>query len=249
MREFQFTSGSIGPLCVMHWLGTPNATPVLLLTPLQEELNKSRYQLSRIAQYLQSKGHAVLLGDYSGTGDSAGDWQDARVGLWQADVRLWLKFLAQRYPTPAHIVSLRAGALCIPEDFSGARTLCFPVLNGKAVATQWIRQKLFASRLAGGNDSTASLTETWRDKGLELGGYLNHPDLLAELESAQVSANSSRTHIIELGNSNEPSPAIQSFCEHSQASWAAVSGEAFWQATEIGTITTLPEAIAASLQP
>lgn len=247
MREFQFISGSIGPLCVMHWLGKPDATPVLLLAPLQEELNKSRYQLNRIAQHLQSKGHAVLLGDYSGTGDSAGDWQDARLSLWQQDVQLWLHYLAQRYSAPAHIVSLRAGALCIPNDFSGARTLCFPVLNGKAVVTQWIRQKLFASRLAGGNDSTASLTETWRDRGLELGGYFNHPDLLAELELAQANAESSSTHIIELSNNNEPTPAIKSFCERSHASWAPVSGEAFWQATEIGFIATLPQAIAMSL--
>ncbi|QGX40083.1 hypothetical protein [Permianibacter aggregans] len=242
MREFFFLPCSTGPLCAMHWVGDAARTPVLLLPPLQEELNKSRRQMKLIADALQTAGHGVLLVDYYGTGDSAGDWQDATLSLWQQNVRSSLAWLAERYTETPHLLSLRAGCVTVPEDFTGALTLCFPILDGKTLVTQWLRQKLFASRLAGGNDTQASLSERWQSDGLELSGYFNSPMLYQELMAVDLRQRPhlGRRQIIELGAFEAPTPAIASFCQTINAGWQAIAGEAFWQASEIGTLPELP---------
>lgn len=249
MREFTFLPGSNGALCAMHWVGDATCTPIMLLAPLQEELNKSRRQLHLIADCLSAIGHAVLLVDYYGTGDSEGDWQDATLHHWHQDVRDGLSWLANRYPKPAHLVSLRAGSLCVPPEFSGQWTACFPLLDGKTLVHQWLRQKLFASRLAGGSDSQASLTEQWRQQGLELAGYFNSPTLFTQLLDHDLNTLPlSPRQVLELGTLAEPTPAMARFCAAKTADWRALPGEAFWQSAEIAVIDALPGLIAEAVR-
>src|SRR5689334_9630124 len=74
-------------LFAVHW---PAAAPslrqaVLVLPPFAEELNKCRPMLAAQARALAAAGLDVLLVDLFGTGDSDGEFVEARWERWQQD--------------------------------------------------------------------------------------------------------------------------------------------------------------------
>jgi uncharacterized protein len=70
----------------------PEARPrrdlgVVLCHPAVQEYNRSHWAFRRLAVMLARSGFSVLRFDYRGTGDSAGDLEDAGVPGWCADIR------------------------------------------------------------------------------------------------------------------------------------------------------------------
>lgn len=59
---------------------------VLFVPPFGEEMNKCRRQVTETAEALILAGYAVLTFDLIGTGDSSGEFTDAKWDAWRSDV-------------------------------------------------------------------------------------------------------------------------------------------------------------------
>lgn len=60
---------------------------VVILPPFAEEMNRCRRLLSLTQSALAQLGTCSINMDYFGTGDSAGEFSDARLAHWEGDVR------------------------------------------------------------------------------------------------------------------------------------------------------------------
>ncbi len=72
--------------CAQAPLTTASGLGVLLCYPIGDEYIRFHRACRQLTIRLARAGHAVLRFDYSGTGDSSGDLEDARVDAWVDDV-------------------------------------------------------------------------------------------------------------------------------------------------------------------
>ena len=66
-------------LCLFHAPAGVARSKVLYLHPFAEEMNKCRPMLALTARQLAARGVQVLAVDLHGTGDSSGEFRDARL--------------------------------------------------------------------------------------------------------------------------------------------------------------------------
>lgn len=247
MPEAFFLTGARAPLFTLHWPGASARPPVLLLPPLLEELNKSRRQLNELARALHAAGHGVLLVDWFGTGDSAGELADASWSQWQADVAAARTWLAEHYSVPPIFCALRGGALLLPEHSDCPWLLCAPMVDGQQQLTQWLRLKLMAARMAGETLSSDQLQAQIAAGGVEIAGYFLPPALVDPMRAIRLHDIAPNTtswrHVIELGSAEQPTPVVQTLLQHWAASWAVAPGDSFWQTTEISSSPALTAAV------
>lgn len=123
---------------------------LLYLPPLAEEMNRCRTLASAQARSLATLGYAVLLLDYFGTGDSAGELKDANWDIWHADLNAASDWLAQHTGLPVTLWGCRMGALLAADAASRApdryKRLLFwqPIADGKLFLTQFLRLRVAA---------------------------------------------------------------------------------------------------------
>lgn len=87
-------------------------TPVLLCYPLLIESTKIHWAYKQLACQLASKGHPVLRFDYSGTGDSAGEFEQANLNEWVSDIhRAGTYLLEQTNANALTLIGFRFGAI------------------------------------------------------------------------------------------------------------------------------------------
>ena len=84
---------------------------LVYVPPFAEEMNRARRMAALQARRLSELGIDVLLLDPFGTGDSEGDFGDARWDIWCDDVRTAMNWLAVRTNAPVGLWGLRLGAL------------------------------------------------------------------------------------------------------------------------------------------
>ena len=160
---------------------------ILILPPFAEEMNKSRHVLAAIAKQLANAGHAVLMPDLYGTGDSEGDFGDAAIELWRRDIDVAIEHLPGT--GDVDLVGLRLGALLAVDAASRHKvrslTLIHPVLDGRQQLTQMLRLRLAAGLMGGGEKETAAELKQRLSTGesLEIAGYRLSPTLAAGLEA------------------------------------------------------------------
>src|SRR5690349_4296190 len=95
MRPLHLAAADGARLFAVHW---PAAAParrqsVLVLPPFAEEMNKCRPMLAAQARAFAAAGLDVLLLDLFGTGDSDGEFAEARWPRWQQDLQLARQWL------------------------------------------------------------------------------------------------------------------------------------------------------------
>lgn len=205
------------------------------------------------ARAAAAAGFAVLLLDLTGTGDSAGEFDEAGLDLWLRDCASALDWLAERGHGPLHAVGLRTGANLAksaaernPSRIQGL-VLWQPVLRGDVFLNQLLRVRL-AGNLgpAAGpvKETTASLKQRLGDgETIEVAGYPISPRLAAELGRLKFADPDVRCPCplswIELAASpqGEPSPATAAALERLSASgsphrYSRLEGEPFWSIEE-----------------
>lgn len=170
------------PLFIIRYDASPDTVfrgDVLHLPAFGEEMNKSRAIVALQARTLAQMGYRVLVPDYSGTGDSAGEFGEASWEHWLEDMRCCLAYLQAQGAGPVTLWGLRLGALMGVELASDARLeisrllLWNPVLQGELFMQQFLRLRLASSMMSGdGKEKVSDLKQRLSDEGiLEVAGY------------------------------------------------------------------------------
>ncbi|MGI9423401.1 MAG: hypothetical protein ACR2PA_09415 [Hyphomicrobiaceae bacterium] len=155
MEPFHFESSGDELFGMYHPASDPNARRgVVLCPPFVSEANRI-YQGTRVlAQRWSDKAH-VLRFDYSGTGDSFGDWERAGPARWIADIAQAASELTEISGASKIVLAgVRFGALLAANSAvqSGASELILwdPVLSGKQYRDDLnsMHQKLIGSHVA-----------------------------------------------------------------------------------------------------
>jgi exosortase A-associated hydrolase 2 len=226
---------------------------VILVPPFAEEMNRSRRMFSLVARRLAAVGIGALLLDLYGTGDSDGDFGDARWHLWQKDLASAEQWLRSDGAQRISLLGLRLGAMLAADYARQPHTnieqliLWQPVLNGEAIMTQFLRLRLAASML----DSVSERTSTQdlrrqlaEGNSLEIAGYELAPELVSEIDQLRLEPLASpripAVHWLEVvaDATRQLPPAAQRLIDAWQV-WGVnvavqkVIGPPFWQLAEI----------------
>jgi exosortase A-associated hydrolase 2 len=253
-----FLEGGLGPLFCLLFAPAPNMLPrgtILYLPPFAEEANRSRRMAVLQAGRLAARGWAVLLLDPFGTGDSAGEFREARWDQWLADAGRAANWLAACWPDrPITLWGLRLGAL-LAADLAARETNRFsrllfwqPLLRGDRFITQFLRLRTAAAMTVGEKESSEDLRARLADDEiLEVAGYELAPDLVATVEALRLEdllkrLGDTAIEWLELASSgSEPAllPASRRLLDTfpagggPQLTCKAVTGDAFWAIQEI----------------
>lgn len=190
-----FLETTPGPLFVLLY---EPAGPVrggfVYLPPFAEEMNKSRRMAALQARACAQAGYAVLLLDFFGTGDSAGDFGDADWTTWKTNARAAAEWLQTRIGQPVGLWGLRTGALLAAELASApgqafsALVFWQPVLNGDTFLTQFLRLKIATEMLSDGDkvDTQSLKTSLEAGESVEIAGYQLSSKLALGLRQAKM---------------------------------------------------------------
>jgi len=228
------------------------AGTVLFFPAFGEEMNRARKMVSRQAKTMALSGYHVIIPDYYGTGDSAGEFLGARWKTWKADMEVIVSECSVDPMMPFWFWGLRLGALMTmdrglqiamrPEGIIAWS----PVLAGKQYVNQLLRMRVMANMLAG-----SKIPETISDlrallefgQAVEIGGYELGSALNEEIENLAfedlLEDNSGEIpiHWFELISEPgaQPSPAITRIAEKygRQIEFHTAVGPDFWATAEI----------------
>ncbi len=232
----------------------------LLVPPFGEELNRCRRMLALGGKRLAASGYRVLLVDLYGTGESDGDFGDARLQLWQQDLVAAAEWIALQGGRLKLLLGLRFGALLAVSMMARWPKLDHmmfwqPVLRGRDVIQDQLRLRSTASRMAsdGPVETTAQLRECLASgDGLEVAGYQLASELTAAVEQLELNvlpadAADQVTWLQVVANLDSPPPlpvtrAVEAFQASGVAvQLEAVTGPRFWSTVEISEAPGLIE--------
>lgn len=264
-----FLPGTRGPVFAIS--RSPDSAAVeravLFLPPFAEEMNKSRRMFTLAAQALARKGIASLIIDLHGTGDSAGEFSEARWDTWHADIAIACAWLRERGCRRIVLAGLRMGALLAldvaPRTADVERIVLWqPVVAGDAMITQFLRTDVVAQMLAQADarSSTDALRKQLQaGETIEVAGYALAPDLVAAIESLKLESlppdSTLPIHWIEVvsDTSRGGTPAGLRVRQAWQArglpvTHRVVMGPPFWSSTEIAIAPELVQATVAVME-
>lgn len=266
-------AGSAGPLFAIH-ITPENAElrrqeGVLYLPPFAEEMNRCRRMASMLAHFLAERGFGVLILDLFGTGDSAGNFEDARWEAWCGDAEAAVLWLAAQGYRRISLVGLRLGA-CLAlqtatapgmNDLLSRIVLWQPVTQGETFLNQFLRIRIAAGMSDAGDREKETVKALRRHltggAALEVAGYLLTPDIAAaidKLDIGHLALDCDRPLTwIELGSGTEPGPASQRIIEWLGSGGIEVDarvlpGEPFWNIEETTLVPALWQETAAVLE-
>jgi len=175
--------------CIYHPARGTAGAALLYVAPFGEEMNRTRRAAALTARALADQGCAILQIDLYGTGDSDGEFGDARWEGWKDDLALGHAWLAQRTGLAVGLWGVRLGAMLALDYARDAAlapasfVLWQPVLRGSAYLNQLLRMRLASEMLAGGKADAKALRAALRTEALEIGGYLLAPALAEAIEA------------------------------------------------------------------
>ncbi len=225
---------------------------VLFVPPFGEEMNKCRRQFTETTADLVARGHAALLIDLYGTGDSEGEFSDASWSAWKKNVAAAVAWTEASDLSVESLVATRLGCALAAEALSDVgkrmRKSVFwqPVSSGAQFMTQFLRLRVAASMMDDDNQETVEGLKKRLESNetLQISGYSVTPELWGAIEQISL-ANSLGKHlgvlkIFEIGRARDGSLSragqlIASAAEECgmDVEGQRVAGEPFWTATEI----------------
>lgn len=240
---------------------------LLFLPPFAEELNKSRHVMARLGHRLAREGFTTLLPDLHGTGDSDGDFADARWDTWCRNAVDAAHRLRATTRGPLYVGGLRLGAALavsvldtLPES-PRSLLLWQPVASGRTAMNQFLRLRV-AGSLGDGDDreNVRELRERLAaGESLEVAGYELSPDLHAALEAIDLNDRVPPARVpldwfeVSLDPAGDILPASRRLAERWSVNGrvpepAPVGGDAFWATQELAGAPALVEQSAARLR-
>jgi len=247
-----FLEGAAGRLFAVYHAPSASARRGIALVyvpPFAEEMNRARRMAALQARALAEAGVPVLIPDLFGTGDSEGEFRDARWRLWQADIRAAGDWLRARHPGDIGLWGLRLGGLLAAELAAidpgrFARVLLWqPVGDGKSMLTQFLRLRIAVAMQEGTRQTTEGLrAQLAAGNTLEVAGYEIAPELAAALDRAQLQLCRPGATVDWLDISGEAEAGLAPARQRVVAGWRgagvrvaadAVPGEPFWATQEV----------------
>lgn len=234
-----FSSGELQLFGI--WRAAPNAKRVWVLCPPFAEEEKSAHRtLTEIALALQTRGEASLLFCYRGTGDSAGEFADANLSDWRADIRAAIDVATARAPAAEiGLLGVRLGASLAYLERERAQYLRLiePILSGRSMLSQLnTRQKMRVQMAGGGAALPAGDLDGW-----PLGDALR--DDLNALDLRGVQAFDGQAQVWSVGPRDAVAAPLQAFAQQIGASSRAVVMPAFWNLLDYTPPTPLLAAL------
>lgn len=225
---------------------------VLCVPPFNEEMNRSRSMMSLQAKALAALGLGTLVIDLHGTGDSEGDYRDARWDGWLDDLRAAKRWLSAQAGGLRAILGVRLGAILAAQihaemDASGvALVLWQPVLDGKVHLTQFFRVRMAAQldRPELAKETTASMRQQLQlGQTVEVAGYEIHPELAKAMDGARMMDHklAAGASVLWLENASQDQAEMSPASKSALLAWEAAGvqadadtylGPAFWQVHE-----------------
>jgi exosortase A-associated hydrolase 2 len=225
---------------------------VLCAPPFNEEMNRCRSVMTLQAQAFAKIGFGTLVLDLLGTGDSEGQFVDARWPLWLNNLSAGKVWLDAQAGGCSVIWGIRLGAIlaaCVhgaAADPRVALVLWQPVTDGKSHLTQFLRVRIAANmdRADVARETTASMRETLTNgQPVEVAGYEIHPELAAAIDAARLTQHTLApgTHMLWLENASAQATELAPASGLVLARWPGqqvlaagqvFSGPAFWQLHE-----------------
>jgi exosortase A-associated hydrolase 2 len=201
---------------------------------------------------------AVLAIDLGGCGDSAGGFEEASWGGWENDVEAGIDWLRGRHERPVWLWGMRCGALLATHAAATSEEpscvlLWQPVVSGHQHLTQFLRTKVAAAAIGGGDRGTgvAGMLERILNGGYEdVAGYRISPGLAAGLDRSALAQPpaGSRVCWFDVASSEDArlSPVTLSWAQRWRAAGCDVDartipGPPFWQTVEINECPRLIE--------
>jgi exosortase A-associated hydrolase 2 len=268
MEPFFLGSGADQRFCLFHRPAGRCRGAVLYVPPFAEELNRTRRMAALGARRLAAHGYGVLQIDLAGTGDSAGDFGNARWDLWKQDLDTGAAWLRARIDAPPTLWGLRLGAL-LALDY--ARTAAYPlaplllwqpVASGSAHLTQFLRLRTAHAMLgedaAAQNGTTALRAALDAGQTLDIAGYDLNPELaraIDALPAPDALVPPVPAHWFEVLGA--PGQAPGAAAARVKAAWEArgtllhvhtVTGSPFWATTAVSTCPPLLDATVGALE-
>ena len=248
-----FLPGNAGRIFAVYHEPVGDIAPwgnVLVIPAFNEEMNRCRSMVTIQAQALAQLGVGTLVIDLYGTGESDGEYGDARWDVWIENVRQGIEWLETQPGGCVGILGIRLGvplalaALQQHGNKSRPRTLIAwqPVADGKTYFTQFMRMRIAANmdRTDIPKETTGGMRALLSDgQSIEVAGYEIHPELATAIDSLRLvelmPPESVSTVWFEkgMGEENSISPASQKLLEAWQlagktAAVAVFDGPAFW---------------------
>ncbi|MFK7794812.1 MAG: hypothetical protein AB8B89_05650 [Gammaproteobacteria bacterium] len=167
---------------------------VIFVPPFAEEMNRSKRMYVLCARLLADAGLHALCFDFSGTGDSSGEWGDFDYNDWKSNL-IDVFQLAKKLNSKVSLVTLRDSAL-IPLNLIKQTdiqidkcVLWDPIDSGEVLIRQLIRMKI-ASAMAGDlkKVTTKEVLASIEQSGfLEVGGYHVSSELIDQIKAEKIS--------------------------------------------------------------
>lgn len=263
--EAFYLEGSKGPLFLVYHPAGRARHPrhgLVYVPPFAEEMNRTRRMAALQARRLAQLGVDVLLLDPFGTGDSAGEFGEARWEIWRDDVASAIAWLSSHIDAKVGLWGVRLGALLASDVAAAQREriahliLWQPVLAGDRYLTQFLRLRVAATMDAGADRESTKELRARLSRGipLEIGGYELAPALTDSISSLQLQScmetlGGLPTTWLEVTAQDETALALPSQRivnalreQGHQLVAAAVRGEPFWAAQEITLAPNLLQA-------
>lgn len=249
----QFLDAPAGRTFVLLRQPRPGGATVLVVPPFAEEMNKSRRMIAEVGRRLEKSGMGMLVVDLFGTGDSEGEFAQADWQRWKADLAAAMRWAAAEGAPIRGMLAVRLGCILGSEALAGIghilqRTVMWqPVVSGRRFLEQFLRLRVAASRMGGGDSKETVAALRARLKSgelLEVAGYGISGTICDQLDAAELQpflrSHLGEVHWMEAVRSADTALPVPS----SKAIDAArstglevtphsVMGEPFWSSTEI----------------
>ncbi|MGH8218557.1 MAG: hydrolase 2, exosortase A system-associated [Steroidobacteraceae bacterium] len=240
---------------------------VLVVPPFAEEMNKCRRMVTETALRLAAEGSAVLVPDLFGTGDSDGDFAEARWSVWEDDLARVCAWSSHQGAPVTSILAIRLGAALALSAVSAGRiveapsaVLWQPVFDGGRHLTQFLRLRTAAGALAEARRERVTELRARLAAGetLEVGGYPVEGGLAADLDALvpprELPKPFESIHWMEVIRDPEEGIAESSrrLIGHDEQSAGHVfvrtfTGEPFWATVEVACLDEMVRATVGAL--
>jgi exosortase A-associated hydrolase 2 len=256
-----FIKASKGKLFALYTFGDSKKKPeraVVHFPPFAEEMNKARRMMTLMSHRAALLGYGVLSIDLFGTGDSEGDFSDARWEIWLENMAQAIHWLNMQGVKRFVFVGLRLGAIlaldCIRLFADNVELIIMwqPIVKGKNFMTQFLRLHMVADMMQNAKKKTTTTLRKRILQGerIEIAGYVLDPNLMKKIDDLELEnlgvAGMPNIHWIDLvpSTGRHMSPVNQRIIETWRKVGISVNntvivGEPFWSSLEISVVPEL----------